>query len=81
MLVQIPNSQIERREKPRLLYAQHFEECGKKFFAEMCRRDLEGIVAKRKMSINKDDGQIWIKVKNKNYSQSEGWHELLTQHP
>ena len=32
----------------RLLYAQHIEQRGKGFFAEICDRDLEGIVAKRK---------------------------------
>ena len=30
----------------RLLYAQHIERHGKGFFAEICARDLEGIVAK-----------------------------------
>jgi len=35
----------------RLLYAQHIEEHGRHFFKEICERDLEGIVAKRKMSI------------------------------
>jgi ATP-dependent DNA ligase len=46
-------------------------------FQEICARDLEGIVAKRKMSIYKDDGDGWIKVKNKAYSQAEGRHELM----
>ena len=35
-------------------------------------RDLEGIVAKRRLWIYKDDGTSW------NYSQAEGSHELLT---
>jgi len=42
----------------RLLYAQHIEQHGKGFFAEICARDLEGIVAKRKLGIYKDDGNI-----------------------
>lgn len=71
---------VRKSECPRLLYAQHFEKCGKKFFAEICRRDLEGIVAKRKLGVYKDDGNTWLKVKNRTYSQSEGRHELLTQH-
>ena len=50
---------------------------GKQFFEEICRRDLEGIVAKRKLGIYKDDGNTWLKIKNKNYSQAEG--KLLTQ--
>jgi ATP-dependent DNA ligase len=52
---------------------------GKAFFAEICARDLEGIVAKRKLGIYKDDGNSWLKVKNRTYSQAEGRHELLTR--
>jgi ATP-dependent DNA ligase len=52
---------------------------GKDFFAEICARDLEGIVAKRKLGIYKDDGNSWLKVKNRTYSQAEGRHELLTR--
>jgi bifunctional non-homologous end joining protein LigD len=63
----------------RLLYAQHIEQHGKGFFAEICARDLEGIVAKRKLGIYKDDGNSWLKVKNRTYSQAEGRHELLTR--
>ena len=61
----------------RLLYAQHVNGAGKQFFTEICRRDLEGIVAKRKLGIYKDDGNSWLKVKNRTYSQAEGRHELL----
>ena len=63
----------------RLLYAQHIMQHGKAFFAEICARDLEGIVAKRKLGIYKDDGNSWLKVKNRTYSQAEGRHELLTR--
>ena len=63
----------------RLLYAQHVNGAGKQFFAEICRRDLEGIVGKRKLSIYKDDSNGWLKIKNKSYSQAEGRHELLTR--
>ena len=62
---------------PRLLYAQHIEQHGKGFFAEICVRDLEGIVAKRKLGIYKDDGNSWLKVKNRTYSQAEGRHDLF----
>jgi bifunctional non-homologous end joining protein LigD len=65
----------------RILYAQHIEEHGKRFFEQVCARDLEGIVAKRKLGIYKDDGNTWIKIKNKAYSQAEGRHELLTRRP
>jgi len=64
---------------PRLLYAQYVMQHGKAFFAEICSRDLEGIVAKRKLGVYKDDGNTWLKVKNRTYSQAEGRHELLTR--
>jgi ATP-dependent DNA ligase len=47
---------------------------GKHFFEEICVRDLEGIVAKRKLGIYKDDGNSWLKIKNRSYSQAEGRH-------
>ena len=63
----------------RIFYAQNIEEHGKRFFEQICVRDLEGIVAKRKLSIYKDDGNSWLKIKNRAYSQDEGRHELLTR--
>src|SRR5215472_1182451 len=78
---------VERREQlhglvrksrcQRLLYAQHIDGAGKQFFEHICERDLEGIVAKRKMGIYKDDGNTWLKIKNRSYSQAEGRHETL----
>jgi len=62
-----------------ILYAQHVEGRGKEFFNEICRCGLEGIVAKRKMGVYKDDGTAWVKIKNPTYSQAEGRHELLTR--
>jgi len=70
---------IQSAKCSRLLYAQHIMQHGKAFFAEICARDLEGIVAKRKLGIYKDDGNSWLKVKNRTYSQAEGRHELLTR--
>jgi len=61
------------------LCAQHIEEYGRHFFKEICERDLEGIVAKRKMSIYKPGGNGCLKIKNKAYTQAEGRHELLTK--
>lgn len=63
----------------RVLYAQHIEGGGKDFFAQICSRDLEGIVAKRKAGVYKDDGNGWLKIKNPGYSQAEGRHDLLTR--
>ena len=36
-------------------------------------------MAKRKLGIYKDDGNAWLKIKNRSYSQAEGRHELLTR--
>jgi ATP-dependent DNA ligase len=47
-----------------LMYAQHIERCGKKFFVEICRRDLEGVVCKRKLGVYKGDVNGWLKIKN-----------------
>jgi bifunctional non-homologous end joining protein LigD len=63
----------------RILYAQHIEANGKRLFHEIVARDLEGIVGKRKVSVYKDDGTGWLKVKNREYSQAMGRHELLTK--
>lgn len=47
----------------RLLYAQHIEGCGKKFFEEICRRDLEGVVAKRELSTYEDAfSPLWRRI-------------------
>ena len=67
---------VRRSACPRLLYTQHV---GKEFFNEICRCDLEGIVAKRKMGMYREDRPDWLKIKNRTYSQAEGRHELLTR--
>ena len=69
---------VRRSACPRLLYAQHVEGGGKEFFNEICRCDLEGVVAKRKMGTYRDDRPDWLKIKNRVYSQAEGRHEMLT---
>ena len=70
---------VQAAKCPGLLYAQHIMQHGKAFFAEICARDLEGMVAKRKLGIYKDDGNSWLKLKNPTYSPAEGRHELLTR--
>jgi bifunctional non-homologous end joining protein LigD len=70
---------IQSSKCTRILYAQHIERFGKRFFKEVCGRDLEGIVAKRKRSVYRNDGIGWIKIKNRSYSQAEGRQELLTR--
>jgi len=69
---------LVRKSGLRLMYAQHVHGEGKDLFLEICRNDLEGVVAKRKIGIYKDDGNSWLKIKNPTYSQAVGRHELLT---
>ena len=58
----------------RIRYADHIEGNGSSFFELICQRDLEGIVAKLKHGqyTSDRDQSTWIKIKNRNYSQSEG---------
>jgi hypothetical protein len=43
-------------------------------FRVICEQDLEGIVAKRREGAY---GEDWFKIRNPNYSQYEGRHELF----
>jgi bifunctional non-homologous end joining protein LigD len=70
---------VRKNRCERLLYAQHIDGAGKQFFAEICARDLEGVVAKRKAGLYREDRPDWLKLKNPTYSQAEGRHELLTR--
>jgi ATP-dependent DNA ligase len=59
---------IERKKKLRgliqrsglleIIYAQHVERYGKLLFEEVCERNLEGIVCKRKASVYAEHG--WL---------------------
>jgi bifunctional non-homologous end joining protein LigD len=55
-----------------LLYVEHLEGDGQRFFDLACEQDLEGIICKPKTS---HYPFTWIKVKNPNYSQAEGRRE------
>jgi ATP-dependent DNA ligase len=68
---------IRKSRCERLIYAQHIEGQGIGFFEAICGRDLEGIVCKRKRSVYKSDGSGWLKVKNPDYSQAKGRHDLF----
>ena len=70
---------VRESHSQRLLYAQHIEGAGKELFAEICRRDLEGIVAKRKTGLYRQGRPDWLKVKNRAYSQAEGRHDLFNR--
>jgi bifunctional non-homologous end joining protein LigD len=66
---------IEGSDCSEIIYAQHVERDGKLLFQEVCERNLEGIVCKRKASVYAEHG--WLKVKNPHYTQSEGRHEMF----
>jgi bifunctional non-homologous end joining protein LigD len=66
---------IERSRCSEILYAQHIERNGKLLFEEVCERNLEGMVAKRRMSVYAEHG--WLKIKNPKYTQAEGRHNMF----
>jgi bifunctional non-homologous end joining protein LigD len=66
---------VERSKCPEILYAQHIERHGKLLFEEVVERNLEGMVAKRRMRVYAVHG--WIKIKNAKYTQVEGRHDMF----
>ncbi len=66
---------IERSQCSEVLYAQHIERNGKLLFEEVCERNLEGMVAKRRMSVYAEHG--WLKIKNTKYTQAEGRNDMF----
>jgi bifunctional non-homologous end joining protein LigD len=67
------------RQPSSLLYVSHICGSGVDLFREVCRRDLEGIVAKHKNGLYASEPDTWIKIKNPNYSQTVGRHERFEQ--
>ena len=65
------------RRGERLLYCDHIEADGEGLFQLVCEHDLEGIVAKRKFDPYLPDQAIWLKIRNRNYSQWVGREELF----
>jgi bifunctional non-homologous end joining protein LigD len=66
---------IDRSECSEILYAQHIERNRKLLFKEVCERNLEGMVAKRRMSVYAEHG--WLKIKNPKYTQAAGRQEMF----
>ena len=66
---------IQRSECSEIMYSQHVERYGKLLFQEVCERNLEGIVAKRKTGVYSEHG--WLKIKNPHYTQTEGRREMF----
>jgi bifunctional non-homologous end joining protein LigD len=67
---------IELSDCSEILYAQHIEHNGKLLFQEVVERNLEGVVAKRRMGRYAEHG--WLKIKNPKYTQVEGRHDMFT---
>jgi bifunctional non-homologous end joining protein LigD len=60
-----------------ILFAEYFDGRGVELYQEVCRMDLEGIVAKRKDGPYTPAETSWVKIKNPWYSQMEGRRELF----
>jgi bifunctional non-homologous end joining protein LigD len=62
----------------RIRYVDHIRGRGNDFFRLTCEQDLEGIVGKwAKGSYQTSGVTSWLKIKNPDYSQAEGRHELF----
>lgn len=67
---------IEKSTSPDILGGKFIEGHGVALFNEIVRRNLEGMVAKRKTGTYATVSG-WLKIKNPNYTQSERRHELF----
>ena len=71
-----------RTRRSRLLFMDHIETHGTRLFERACDLDLEGIVAKRKISVyqaTEKPSAHWIKIKNPAYTQAQGRAEMFEQ--
>jgi bifunctional non-homologous end joining protein LigD len=62
-----------------ILYCSHVENDGEGLFELACQHDLEGIVAKHKLSpyLGGREETTWFKIRNRSYSQWEGREEMF----
>ena len=67
---------IEKSALPDVICGKYVEGRGVDLFTEVVRRNLEGVVAKRKTGTYATVSG-WLKIKNPNYTQSERRHELF----
>jgi bifunctional non-homologous end joining protein LigD len=67
---------IEKSALPDVICGKYVEGRGVDLFKEVVRRNLEGVVAKRKTGTYATVSG-WLKIKNPNYPQSERRHELF----
>jgi bifunctional non-homologous end joining protein LigD len=71
---------LTERRRGRLLYVDHLLEQGCSLYEIACQWNLEGIIAKRKVSLytaTKKPSRTWLKIKNPNYSQAKGRKEMF----
>ena len=68
---------IGKSDCERIIYVQHIEMCGCVLYRAICKKDLEGIICKKKNGAYSVPGQ-WLKVLNPNYTQHEDRHEIST---
>ena len=69
-----------RRKRSRVLYVDHVEFRGQKFFQKVCELDLEGNRCEAEglvLSSTEKPLRDWIKIKNPQYCQAEGRYELF----
>ena len=67
---------IEKSALPDVICGKYIEGRGVDLFNEVVRRNLEGVIAKRKTGTYTTVSD-WLKIKNPTYSQTERRHELF----
>ena len=68
---------IGKSDCERIIYVQHIEMRGCVLYRAICKKDLEGIICKKKNGMYSVPGQ-WLKVLNPNYTQHEDRHGVFT---
>jgi len=68
---------VIRRRSDRLRYLDHVVGRGIDLFQAVCELDLEEIVAKRRDGIYDPAATVWVKVKNRDYSEARDRWELF----
>jgi ATP-dependent DNA ligase len=67
---------IDKSKMPDVICGKYVEGRGVDLFREVCERNLEGVVAKRKAGTYAAVSG-WLKIKNADYTQAERRHELF----
>jgi hypothetical protein len=69
---------VEKAKSPAIIYAQHIEKNGTALYREICQRDLEGIVSKKRDGVYSSTAG-WLKIMNPGYTQHDGRQEMFTK--